>query len=229
MLARQRVGKILRLRGRAFASRAAALYSAMLARRPTVRETEIKLRVDDLAGLIRKIRSLRAHCSGRVLERNALFDTPDQDLRRRGRLLRVRIETPASSELIPGGLRRTVITSKAPAPATAGSRYKEKLERELAARSPRDWPASLRSLGFRPGFRYEKFRTTFRLPGLHLDLDETPVGMFLEIEGAPESIDRIARALGFSPRDYIRSTYWDLYAAECRHRGQIPGNMLFPA
>ena len=229
MLARQRVSKILRLRGGASASRAAALYSAMLARRPTVRETEIKLRIADLAGLVRKIRTLRAHCSGRVLERNTLFDTPDEDLRRRGRLLRIRIETPAPSKLIPGGPGRNIITSKSPVPVSSGSRYKEKLERELAVRSRTDWPASLRSLGFRPGFRYEKFRTTFRLPGLHLDLDETPVGLFLEIEGAPTSIDRIARTLGFSPRDYIRSTYWDLYAAECRRRGQIPGNMLFPA
>jgi adenylate cyclase class 2 len=229
MLARPRLSKILRLGASAFACRAATLYSAMRARRPTARETEIKLRITDLAGLIRKISSLRADCIGRVLERNALFDTPDDDLRRRGRLLRIRIETPAPSKLIPGGLARTVITSKDPAPASARSRYKEKLERELVVRSQRSWPASLLSLGFRPGFRYEKFRTTFRLPGLHLDLDETPAGVFLEIEGQPGAIDRIARTLGFSPRDYIRSTYWDLNAAEFRRRGQLPGNMLFPA
>ena len=90
--------------------------------------------------------------------------------------------------------RGCVITSKSPAPDSGRSRYKEKLERELVVRSPRGWPANLRSLGFRPGFRYEKFRTTFRLPGLHLDLDETPVGVFLEIEGRPEAIDRVARA-----------------------------------
>ncbi len=201
----------------------------MATRRPSHRETEIKLRVADLAGLIRKITYLRAHCSGRVLERNTLFDTPGEDLRRCGRLLRVRIETPAPSSPIPAGLARTVITSKSPVPAAASSRYKEKLERELVVRPRRSWPASLLPLGFRPGFRYEKFRTTFRLPGLHLDLDETPVGVFLEIEGAPASIDRIARALGFSPRDYIRSTYWDLNAAECRRRGRIPGNMVFAA
>jgi adenylate cyclase class 2 len=139
------------------------------------------------------------------------------------------MESPASSRLIPGGLARTVITSKSPVPASTGSRYKEKLERELIVRSLRAWPLSLRSLGFRPGFRYEKFRTTFRPPGLHLDLDETPVGAFLEIERAPGAIDRIARALGFSPRDYVRTTYWDLYTAECRRRGQISKNMLFPA
>lgn len=195
----------------------------------TVRETEVKLRVTDLDGLIRKLKRLGCHCSGRVLERNALFDTPDSDFRRRGRLLRVRIETPAPSRLIRGGPWRTLMTSKSPAPASTGSRFKEKLERELVVRSSRDWATVLRSLGFRPGFSYEKYRTTFRLPGLHLDLDETPVGVFLELEGSPRLIDRAARSLGFSRSDYIRGTYWDLYAAECRRRGRVPRNMLFAA
>lgn len=198
-------------------------------RRGTVLEIEVKLRITDLPSLIRDISRLRAGCSGRVLERNALFDTPDEDFRRSGRLLRVRIETPSPSRLFQGGLRRTVITSKAPASASTGSRYKKKLERELVGRSPQDWPVILQSLGFRPGFRYEKYRTAFRLPGLHLDVDETPMGVFLELEGSPKAIDRVARALGFSPRDYIRGTYWDVFQAECRRRGHFPRNMLFRA
>jgi adenylate cyclase, class 2 len=201
----------------------------MLARRPTVRETEIKLRVSDLAGMIRKLSHLGARCNGRVLERNILYDTPDSDIRGGHRLLRLRIETPAPSRLVRGGRRRARITSKRPPLAPTRSRYKENLEREAPLSSASTWGAAVRAIGFRAGFRYEKFRTTFRLPGLHLDLDETPVGTFLEIEGAPRSIDRIARALGFSRRDYIRSTYWDLYAVKCRTRGEIPRNMLFRA
>jgi adenylate cyclase, class 2 len=201
----------------------------MLARRPTIRETEIKLRVSDLAGMFRKLRHLRASCAGRVLERNVLYDTPDSDIRGRHRLLRLRIEAPAPSRLVPGGPKRAWITSKRPSQVASPGRYKENLEREAPLPSAISWGASVRTLGFRAGFRYEKFRTTFRLPGLHLDLDETPVGTFLEIEGSPRSIDRIARYLGFLPRDYIRSTYWDVYAAKCRARGEIPRNMLFRA
>jgi adenylate cyclase, class 2 len=193
------------------------------------RETEIKLRIPDLPALVCKLRRLRARVSGRVLERNTLFDTPDSYIRRRGRLLRLRIETPARSRLIPAGSSRTILTSKSPAPACALAGYKHNLESESPVDPAKDWPAAFRSLGFRPGFRYEKFRTSFLLRGVHLDLDETPVGIFLEIEGAPSEIDRIALTLGFSSRDYIRGTYGDLYAAECRRRGQIRSNMLFPA
>jgi adenylate cyclase class 2 len=201
----------------------------MVARRCALRETEIKLRIADLPALIRKLRRLKVVEHGRVLERNTLYDTPGSDLRLRGRLLRLRRETPAPSKTIRGGARRSVVTSKAPAPASRGSRYKEKLEREVEVRSPSRWPSALRALGWRPSFRYEKYRTTFRLRGLHLDLDETPVGVFLELEGIPRTIDRVARALGFAPRHYIRGTYWDVYAADCRRRGRAPRNMLFSA
>jgi adenylate cyclase, class 2 len=195
--------------------------------RSTVREIEIKLRIRDVAALIAKIRWLGAACEGRVFEENTLFDTPESDFRRSGRLLRVRIEMAAPSGSLPGGKRHAVVTSKMPAPASARSSYKEKLERELRIRSPERWHTVLGSLGFKPGFCYEKYRTTFRLPGLHLGLDETPVGAFLELEGSPQAIDRAARLLGFSRRDYIRGTYWDVFQADCRRRGRFPKNMRF--
>jgi adenylate cyclase, class 2 len=194
------------------------------------REIEVKLRVADLSALVRNLKRLGAKLHGRVLEQNTLYDTPAADFRRRGCLLRLRIETPAPSKLLPGGARCAILTSKAPVPEPGGrSRYKERLERELAVESPARWPSALQAIGLRPSFRYEKYRTTFRLPGLHLDLDETPIGTFLELEGPPQAIDRVARALGYAPGEYINGTYWDLYAADCRRRGRRPGNMLLRA
>ncbi|MFY9689909.1 MAG: class IV adenylate cyclase [Candidatus Acidiferrales bacterium] len=192
----------------------------------TSREVEIKLRIADFAALVHALRRLGATEHGRVLEQNTLYDTPPADFRGQGRLLRLRIETPAPSKFAAGGARCAILTSKAPVPESARSRYKERLEREVAVESPGRWPLALRAIGLRPSFRYEKYRTSFRLRGLHLDLDETPVGIFLELEGAPRSIDRAARALGFAPREYINGTYWDLYAADCRRRGRKPTNML---
>ncbi len=186
----------------------------------------MKLRVAELPALVGDLKRLGATLHGRVLEQNTLYDTPSADFRSRGRLLRLRIETPAPSMLVPGGARSAILTSKAPVPQSGRSRYKQRLEREVAVESLARWPAALRAIGLRPSFRYEKYRTTFRLPGLHLDLDETPVGVFLELEGPPRGIDRVARALGYAPREYINGTYWDLYAADCRRRGRRPINML---
>ncbi len=212
------------LKSLCFRSRAMAeLYSGVPSRGRTNREIEVKLRVADVSALLHNLRLIRATSRGRVFERNTIYDTPDSSLRRAGCLLRLRIETPVSP---PRGRLRAILTSKAPL-RSPSPRYKERLERELVIRKPRHWPHLLRSSGFNPVFRYEKYRTTFRLSGLELDLDETPIGTFLELEGAPGKIDRIARALGFSPRDYIRATYGELYAAHSRRHGRFPRNMLF--
>jgi len=190
----------------------------------TNREIEIKVRVSDLPEMLRRLGRMGGARHPRVFEQNFLYDTPGADFRRRGRLLRVRLER------LPSGAVRGLLTYKAPPSGKPrkAQRYKERIEREVALRDPRRADGLLRAAGFRPGFCYEKYRTSFRLPGLHLDLDETPVGIFLEVEGRPGAIERAARALGYTPRDFMRGTYWDLYAADCRRRGREPKNMLFP-
>jgi adenylate cyclase class 2 len=194
---------------------------------PAILETEIKLPVRDLRELLARLRRLGARSHGRVFEQNVIYDTPDADFRRQGRLVRLRLEKSSARR------RAAKLTSKAPpnqpvsARLKSRPRHKQRLECEVAMRDPGRAAALLESIGFRPSFRYDKYRTSFRLGALHLDLDETPVGSFLELEGRPAAIDRVARELGYKPADYIRGTYWDLYAADCRRRGRKPKNMLF--
>jgi adenylate cyclase class 2 len=89
-------------------------------------------------------------------------------------------------------------------------------------------------LGMSGWFRYEKYRTTFQLPsakswarGLLIELDETPIGTFVELEGPAQAIDRAAGELGFSKRDYVLKNYLVLYMEECRRKGQEPRQMVF--
>ena len=195
-------------------------------------EIEIKLRITDQPSIERKILALGATPQPRVQEQNTLYDTPQSHLRQRHMLLRLRVETPAPHNKPTGKKERVTLTSKAPPHSQQNkkqSRYKIRAEREqVVSTSSRQYAKTLTSLGFRPTFRYDKFRTTFRLPNLHLDLDETPAGTYLELEGNPKAIDRAAKALGFTKKHYLRATYWDLYAAACRRRGTKPKNMLFP-
>src|SRR5579863_9199277 len=56
-------------------------------------EIEIKLRVPDAAALRSRLKRLRAReITPRTYESNTLFDTPQQFLRRRGKLIRIRVE-----------------------------------------------------------------------------------------------------------------------------------------
>ena len=197
-------------------------------------EIEIKLRVGDLAEIVRRLRKLRARSLGRVHERNTLFDTADHALGRSGRVLRVRSMEDAN----PGGARlgrsrqrkvSGVLTFKSP---VEGGRYKTRRETEVTVGSPEEAERILEGLGFQPWFRYEKFRTTYRLRGLPrlvIDLDETPVGVFLELEGPPESIDRAAEWLGYGQGDYLRESYYELFERKRERLGLERGRMLFPA
>ncbi|MGH9775493.1 MAG: CYTH domain-containing protein [Candidatus Acidiferrales bacterium] len=197
------------------------------------REIEVKLRVEDLAGLLRGLKRLRARRLRRVHERNMLFDTPEGTMRRSRRLLRLRIETPLPGR---GWMRRKsraaskcILTFKWP--GGTGGRYKDKMELETEIKDPVIFERILAGLGLAPTFRYEKVRTYYQLPGVRdasLELDETPIGIFLEVEGSRKGIDRAAKLLGKGPKDYIAANYWVLYCAECRRRGRRPGNMVFP-
>jgi len=201
------------------------------------REIEIKLRVEDVTALRGRLRQLGAISGPRLFEDNTLFDTPASSLRRAGKLLRIRRERVAAAgsrlkHRAPD--RAAILTFKAPVStdrrARRARRYKENEEMELSFRPAGSIERILLALGFRPSFRYQKFRTSYRLPGvggLHLDLDETPIGNYLELEGSRRSIDRAARRLGFTSRDYITATYGDLHAADCRKRGARLGDLVF--
>lgn len=193
-------------------------------------ETEIKLRASSLPNLLRELRRIGARDHGRVFEQNAIYDTPEHGFYRQGRLIRLRVE------IAQDGRCGAKLTSKAPADRAASDgrgkksmkRHKEKLERELEVRDPALTASLMEKVGLRRSFRYEKYRTSFRLGGLHLDVDETPIGTFLELEGLPGAIDSVASTLGYRAAGYIRGTYWDLYAAKCRRSGKTPKAMIFP-
>jgi adenylate cyclase class 2 len=84
-------------------------------------------------------------------------------------------------------------------------------------------------LGYQQVFRYDKYRTEFHRPrraGVAM-LDETPVGVFLELEGTPAWIDRTARALGFDEDAYITASYGRLYQEWCAAHRCKPASMVF--
>jgi hypothetical protein len=63
---------------------------------------------------------------------------------------------------------------------------------------------------------------------LLIEVDEVPIGTFVELEGTGDAIDRAAKELGYSPKDYVTKNYLVLYLDACRQRGEQPTDMLFP-
>jgi adenylate cyclase class 2 len=179
-------------------------------------EREIKLRFDDAETARVQVLSLGATpLRSRRLQEDALLDTAEGRLAATRAVLRVRHE---------GG--HSLLTFKGP-PQPGPMKLREELETVVA--DGQALMAILEALGLTVCFRYEKYREEFALEDVVIAVDETPVGVFVEIEGAEASISRAAQALGRDPADYITDSYRTLFMAARARHGLASSDMVFPS
>ena len=170
-------------------------------------EIEIKFYTGNLKELARKLKAAGfKQETPRTHEMNTLYDLPGSRLRKRGEMLRLR----------PYG-QKWKLTHKGK--RTAG-RHKKRAETETTVEDGHKMDAILRSLGYMPSFRYEKFRAEWTDGKGQVVLDETPIGTLGEIEGKPRWIDATARKLGIDRKDYPAQI--NIPLAETYHQAAQP-------
>ena len=164
-------------------------------------ENEIKLRMQGADEARQALRALGASLvTPRQLEDNVLFDGAPSRLASQGKTLRLR-RTGA----------RSILTFKGPMEAVEGVKSREEIEVDVS--DPKALEAILAGLGLRPGFRYQKYRETYEWRDAEMVVDETPIGVFVEIEGPIETIHAAASALGKTRDDYVLDSYVALFFA----------------
>jgi adenylate cyclase class 2 len=169
------------------------------------KELEVKFYLSRRKELEVKLDTLGQMSAPRVYEVNLRFDTPDLSLTANGNLLRLRRDT------------KTRITYKGGGSVEGGARLRQELEFTV---SDFDTAKALfEALGYQVYTMYEKYRTTYMLGNVEVDLDEMPTGDFLEIEGPDgESIQRAAQQLGLNWDARILDSYTMLFE---HVRGQL--------
>lgn len=181
-----------------------------------MQEIEIKIPIEDTNRAREKLGRLGAVARyPRSFEDNLIFDDAQGTLTDSGQLLRLR-----------SSRGEHLLTFKHPMEQTEeGTLYKVRQEHQTYVSDPDEARLLLESLGYRLIYRYQKYRQHYGLDDIVVVIDEIPFGSFLELEGPPAGIDRVASALGFGPESYVRETYYDLH---CRHVGrEPPGDLLF--
>jgi adenylate cyclase class 2 len=179
-------------------------------------EIEIKFRVDNLRGLARKLRAAGFRViTRRTHEMNTLYDLPDGVLRARKELLRLRKY----------GTEWT-LTHKS---RKETGRHSSREELETSVGDGKQMELILHALGYAPSFRYEKFRAEWTDGKGQVVVDETPIGDFCEIEGAPRWIDATAKKLGVGEGDFITKNYAGLFAEWKEERKSEAEEMTFNA
>ena len=179
-------------------------------------EREVKLRFSSVDEARAAVLSTGAvPLLGRRLQEDSLFDTPDDQLHGKRSALRLRRENGSSR-----------ITFKGPVQADE-MKLREELETIIG-----DGDVVRRvfeELGLRVWFRCEKYREEFSHQDVIVAIDETPVGVFVEIEGTEPGISEMTRLLGRTPADYILNSYYSLFQQHRNQTGSTDRDMVFTA
>ena len=83
------------------------------------------------------------------------------------------------------------------------------------------------ALGFSPVFVYEKWRAEWADATGHCVLDETPLGVYAELEGPSEWIDATAHQLGIGESEFITLSYGRIFEAWRDETGFKAENFTF--
>lgn len=181
-------------------------------------EIELKFSVTD----VRALRSAADRLGFRLVtertfESNTLYDTADRQLRGRKQILRLRQY----------GSRCTVTHKRQADGGNGDVRYKTRIETESQVEDCDALAEIFTQLGYGPVFRYEKFRTEWEMEDGHLVLDETPIGVWAELEGPPAWIDAMLEGLGIPPELQSTESYGKLFLRWKQETGSSAENLTF--
>ena len=162
-------------------------------------EIEIKFAVKDTKRLRRNCESLGFRIAvGRHREKNYLFDDASGNLRKAGKLLRVR-NTPSSQ----------TVTYKGPILATSKLKHREEIECRIE--NAETMIRILEEVGFKVRTRIFEVPNRIRKRRFNVSLDETEAGNYLEVEGpSDEEITELGVeagifGTGFCPSNLCRA------------------------
>jgi adenylate cyclase, class 2 len=181
-------------------------------------ETEVKIRVADREALEQKLPALGfARITERTLERNTLHDTPDRKLRNTRQILRIRQY----------GSKWVVTHKCVPSGMTEEGPHKNRVETETLVEDGPAMGKVFEALGFGPVFVYEKWRTEWADQQGHCVIDETPLGVYAELEGPSEWIDATARNLDIRESEFITLSYGRIFELWRDQSGSKAANFTF--
>ncbi len=178
-------------------------------------ENEIKVKIGDAGEFCHRLSVLNpVVLSVRHFEDNHLVDFPDRRLRSIQCLVRIRFTEGEH-----------VFTFKGP-PRPEGI-FKTREELETRLEDGTILLQALERIGMCICFRYQKYRREFVLGEIHVAVDETPIGNYVEFEGPESGILDLTREMGIPESGFLRSSYYSLYLEYCRDNNQTPGFMVF--
>ena len=178
-------------------------------------ETEIKVNIEDVEGFCLQLLALNPGIlAERHFEDNYLLDFPDGKLQSGRCLLRIRFAKGCGFLTFKG-------------PSRLDGIFKTREELETRVEDGTTMLEVLERIGMGVCFRYQKHRREYALDQVHVSVDETPIGNYVELEGTEDAIRSLAHKMGIAETQFLRLSYYSLYLEHCQKMGEAPGFMVY--
>ncbi len=165
-----------------------------------MKEIEIKILEIDVTSIRQKLKKLGAKKTFDGKMHTIVFDTPDEQLKKKGLFLRLRQEGNDVHLCFKGQ-------------KDSSKKFKVREEIELTVSSMKDMIIVLEKLGFVKKFEYAKHREQHKLAKTSFDIDTyDKIPTFLEIEAPTEKeVENAVKALGYSMKQTTNVSAGELF------------------
>ncbi|MBB1553148.1 MAG: CYTH domain-containing protein [Clostridiales bacterium] len=163
------------------------------------KDIQIKIKVNNFQKMKKFLMSKGAIFLGGWKEKTIRFDTNDKILEKKETYLRVKTG------------HENVVTLKE-ADNNNRKKFFESNNRMFQIDDIDSFCYIIKQIGFTKEYIMEKYRLAWSYKNIEFYIDELPFGIFIELKGEKEEINKMIKFLRVNQEELIKDTYWEIYA-----------------
>lgn len=163
------------------------------------KDIQVKIKINDFNKMKNYLMSKGAVFLGGWKEKTIRFDTQDKKLEKNDIYLRIKTGN------------ENVVTLKEPN-NNDRKKFFESNNRMFQIDDIDSYCYIMEQIGFSKKYIMEKYRLSWCYKKIEFYIDELPFGIYLELKGEKEEINKMIKILKINQEVLIKDTYWEIYA-----------------
>lgn len=161
-------------------------------------EKQVKYKINNFDYISKRLIEIEAIFIGGFMEKTIRYDNDDLKCSNNGIFIRTK-----------SGMKNVLTLKEIPTDSSNTSF--ERITTEVEVDNINKIGYILEKIGLTKKFIMEKYRLFFKYDNVDILIDELPFGIYLEIKGEDNEINRVTKMLNIDEADLIKMTYWDIY------------------
>mgnify|MGYP004594589945 FL=1 len=161
-------------------------------------EKQVKYKINNFDYISKRLIEIEAIFIGGFMEKTIRYDNDDLKCSNNGIFIRTK-----------SGMKNVLTLKEIPTDSSKTSF--ERITTEIEVDNINKIGYILEKIGLTKKFIMEKYRLFFKYDNVDILIDELPFGIYLEIKGEDNEINRVTKILNIDETDLIKMTYWDIY------------------